>query len=327
MTTFSQQIIMYKINRVLIVADASNFEYVVVHSAVSKWYKDHKDDDALCLKSPLETDQENLPNILTIDSFKRVLHKETQSRLESINWIAKSNHQLDLDCADGIDIIFTEDSKLSGNFRKKLYPQYKAHRSLVLHNFNIPVVKEYIQDVIFKELDIENKFGYKIIKVENCESDDIIAVLMDYYKNYACRILISNDKDFLQLEGVNQYDMWGKKVQFKLKNHDDFTLQPMEFLYWKIIRGDLSDNIKNVFPKFGDVKSYNLVKDRQKLKQMLTESQEAAERFMMNKKLIDFREIPTEIREKILTVIKEKMDQKSDKEQAEEFSASKCMII
>ena len=315
-----------KNNRILLVVDASNFEHVVLNSASSTWGKKYPEDAAI-IKSVHDTDQDNLPNLLTIDSFVRVLRKEVQDRLESLNWIAKSHHQDEIDVADGIDVVFTEDSPISENFRRKLYPEYKAQRSLLRFTFNKPVIKAYIQDVIFKELDIENKLGYKMIRVQGCESDDIIAVLMNNYRNYSCRILVSSDRDFIQLEDVNQYDMWGKKVKFHVKNHEDYKLETKEFLYWKIVNGDKSDNIKHVFPKCGDVKSYRLIKDKATLKRMLMENQEAAERFMLNKKLIDFREIPKEMEEKILKAIEEKLGTPSQKEEVEKFSVESCLSI
>ena len=314
-------------NRVLIAVDASNFEYVALNSAAYKWYGDHKNDDAANVRAPSKTDQDNLPNILVFDSYRRILHREILSRLEYVSTIARNFHQNEIDNADGIDIIFAEDSHVSGNFRRRLYPQYKAQRRLVKQSYNVPVIKEYIQDVLFKELDIENSFGYKTLKIEGCECDDIIAVLMRNHSNYACRIVISSDRDFLQLEGVHQYDMWGREVKFKIAHHEDLSLTPMEFLYWKIVRGDVSDNIKNVFAKVGDVKSYNLVKDKATLKKMLTENQEAADRFLLNKKLIDFREIPKEMEEKILKAIEEKLGTPSQKEEVEKFSVESCLSI
>jgi 5'-3' exonuclease len=88
-----------------------------------------------------------------------------------------------------------------------------------------------------------------------------VAILMKKYDDHMCRILISSDKDFLQLDNIHQYDWWGNKIERKIKNHEDFEMNSKEFLLWKILRGDISDNIKNVFPKYGDVKSYKLVKN------------------------------------------------------------------
>lgn len=316
-----------KINRVLVATDISNFEHVVINSAYNKWKELYRDDAAMMLKTKEETDQANLPNLLHCDSFRRVIHKVTQDKLSTVIWIAKNYHQPELDLADGIDVFFAEDSNILGNFRKKAYPQYKANRKLIRGFFDKHVLKKYIQDVLFKELEVEEKLGYKIVKVENSEADDIIAVLMDYCKNYLCRILISSDHDFLQLDNVFQYDMWGNIITRKIKEHEEFTMTPIEYLYWKILKGDVSDNIKNVFPRVGDVNSYRLIKNKPLLKKMLLENQEAANRFTLNKHLIDFAEIPKDLRENILAVIEEKMKTKSIREEAEKFNLKGCLEL
>jgi len=315
-----------KINRVLIALDVSNFEYMVIWAAFNKWMKTYPEDSSF-IKSAEETNQDDLPNLLNINTFKRVLHLTTQQKLENITWIARNNHQTELDIADGIDIVLTEDSNIDGNFRKLKYPEYKAQRKLTPKQYNVPVIKEYIQDVIFKELEVEDKMGFKIIKVDNCESDDIIAVLMNRFNNYMCRIILSADKDFLQLEGVHQYDMWGKKIERKIKSHEEYEMTNIEYLIWKILRGDISDNIKNVFPKIGEVKSYKLIKDVPRLKQLLKEDQEAAKRYLLNKKLIDFSQIPKDIEEKIYCIIQNKLSVISKKEQVEKFTLEGCMEL
>ena len=165
--------------------------------------------------------------------------------------------------------------------------------------------------------------GDKIIKVENCESDDIIATIMRKYTDYMTRIIISADRDFLQLKDVFQYDCWGKKIEISINGVDD-KIDRKDYLLWKIIRGDLSDNIKNVFPKYGDIKSWKLVKDRELLKRMLTESNDSVERFKRNSQLIDFRHIPEDYTNKILEIFENKM---SEVRNLDEFSLEDCLVF
>ena len=311
-------------NRILVAMDVSNFEYMTINAAVNKWKQFYPDDSSFLLP-PKETDQSDLPNLLNVDSFRKTLHITTQQKLESLNWIIKNHHQEEIDIAEGIDIVCTEDSSLDNNFRKKKYPEYKAQRKLQPKSFDIFPIKEYMQNILFDELEVEEKLGYKIIKVDDCESDDIIAVLMKNYTDYLCRILISSDRDFLQLDNIHQYDWWGNKIDRKVKNHDDFEMDSKEYLLWKILKGDVSDNIKNVFPKCGDVKSYKLVKNKPLLREMLSESQEANDRYHLNKLLIDFRSIPKEMEEKILKCLKEKMSTISVIEDVENFTLESCM--
>jgi hypothetical protein len=315
---------MKKENRILVAMDVSNFEYVTINAAFNKWRELYPEDSNHILP-PKETDQNNLPNILNIDSFRKVLSMTTQQKLESLNWIIKTNHQSEIDLADGIDFVCAEDSYIHNSFRKVKYPEYKAQRKLTPKSYNVSVIKDYIQDILFKELEVEDKLGFKIVKVDGCESDDILAILMKKYNDYICRILISSDRDFLQLENVYQYDWWGNKIERKIKNHEELEMNSKEFLLWKILRGDISDNIKNVFPKYGDIKSYNLVKNKVLLKKMLCENQEATNRYKLNKFLIDFRLIPIDIEEKIYKILEEKLSTISQNESVEKFTLESCM--
>lgn len=279
-----------KVNRVLIVTDLSNFEYYCLFGAFSTWSK--YSPNIKYLKSIQDTDQDNLPNLLIYDDFKRELHNTVHKRLDTINYIAKQNHQDEIDLSDGIDILFTIDDKLTNVFRKQRYPEYKAQRKHIKRQYNIPVLKDYIENVILKDLDLERRYGYKFISVEGCESDDIIATIMKRFSNYMCRILISSDHDFLQLdENINQYDLSGKKIERVIVKT---KVSPKKYLLWKIIRGDTSDNISGVFKGYGEKKSLNLVNDVDKLKTMLQENQDAARQFKLNKMLIDFDSIPKE---------------------------------
>lgn len=310
-------------SKILVAVDTSNFEYVCIFAAASRWEKLHSDEANGVLNYPGKTDQDNLPELLNFSSFRRILKFVVQEKLEFIRSIISLNHQSEIDCATDIDFIFAIDGNITQNFRKLIYPEYKAQRDLTKKRFNIKNLKSYIHDVIFSELGLETSMGYKMIKVENCESDDIIATVMKKYTDYMTRIIISADKDFLQLKDVVQYDCWGKKVEISINGVDD-EIDRKDYLLWKIIRGDLSDNIKNVFPKYGDIKSWKLVKDRDLLKRMLTESNDSVERFKRNSQLIDFRHIPEDYTNKILEIFENKM---SEVRNLDEFSLEDCMII
>lgn len=289
--------------KILVVCDLSNFCYASIFSAVAKWQE--KSDYASILKPAEETDQDDLPNLIAYPDFKKILHKNVQSRLETLDWIVRSNHQDAIDAAPGLDFVFTVDDKLSDNFRKLKVPSYKAQRKLVKRQYDVYAIKNYIQDVILPELDLENS-GYAMVKVDGCESDDIIAVMMERLKGYSLRILISSDHDFLQLKDVVQYDLGGKPVK-RVVRGDDQELNETDFLLWKIIRGDISDNIPSCFERYGDKKSLGLVRDRTKLRKMLKESADARRQFETNKFLIDFRSIPVDLADKIYAEVQKKL--------------------
>ena len=313
-----------KRNRVLLVMDASNFEYLCVYAALADWKREYPD-EAIILKPRNETDQDNLPDILVYDSYRRILSRTVQKKFNTAMWIAKITHPHDMIEASDVDVVLTLDDSLKNNFRKIRYPEYKSNRKLAPKIFDISKAKRYVQNVIFKELELEDKMGYRIIGVEGCESDDIIAVLMKHYKDYRCRILISSDRDFLQLENVYQYD-WGCNIVKRRVTEDKKTeMTPKEFLLWKIVCGDKSDNIPHVFEKVGEMKSFKLINDKGMLKKMLHEDRKAAERFMLNKYLIDFNSIPSDVEERIKKKIDEKMSMKTLNEKIMEFSVKSCL--
>ena len=234
-------------NKVLVVTDFSNWLYYTIYGCTSAWMKTSS--NAINIKKADETDQDNLPDILAYSDYRRMLNNYVHKRLDTVNWIAKQNHQDAIDSCDDIDVIFTMDDSISNNFRKQKYPGYKAQRKLVKKQYDVDKIKDYITDVIIPSLNLEKEYGYIFVKVPGCESDDIIASIMRNFNDYVCRILISSDHDFLQLDNVYQYDMAGNSISRKVCETD---LDSKSFLLWKIIRGDISDNIARVFKGVGE---------------------------------------------------------------------------
>lgn len=182
----------------LIVVDGSYFSYTALFGSTKEFVEKHPDEAVHWIKPVEGVDQKNLPNLLNCDTYKRVLKKFVMRRLESVDYIAKENFQSEIDEADAVDIVFAMDDKLSHSFRKDLYPEYKAHRALVKRQYQLQPIKDYIVDVIFKELDVEHEYGYHIVKVDGAEGDDVIATtLLRLGSNYIGKVLIASDHDFL----------------------------------------------------------------------------------------------------------------------------------
>ena len=219
-------------------------------------------------------------------------------RLETIDWIARENFQNEIDMASGIDIVFAMDDRVSYSFRKKLYPEYKAQRALVKRSFQLQTIKDYITNVIFKDLEVEDKHGFRLVKVEGAEGDDVIATtLMNFKDKYLATMLIASDHDFLQIDGVREFDLFGKEAKRDLGGEE---VSADDYLLGKILMGDKSDNIKQVFPKCGPKTALKWTKDKSALKTVLKESQDAASRYLLNKKIISFKEIPADLSRAIL---------------------------
>ena len=110
--------------------------------------------------------------------------------------------------------------------------------------------------------------------------------------------MIASDKDYLQLENVTQMTLEGKQVMIEQPYPDLCVLTPRTYLLAKIITGDVSDNITQVFNRVGyktAIKKY--VNDIDFLTESLKNDQVACEKFKRNARLIDFNKIPNKIRQ------------------------------
>ena len=291
------------IKKFLIVCDGSYMLYTILFGATKDFIDKKPDIAAQWIKPVDECDQDNLPNLLNCDEYKKILKKYTMYRLEAVDNIAKENFQDELDQADAIDVVFAMDDKLSHSFRKDMYPEYKAHRALVKRQYQIQPIKDYIVDVIFKELDVHGQYGYRVVKVEGAEGDDVIAtVLTKMHNDYIGCMLIASDHDFLQIEGLREFDLFGKEAKRDLGGEE---VSAKDYLIGKILMGDRSDNIKQVFTRCGPKTALRWIKDKEALKKMLKEDHDLASRYIMNKKMMSFEHIPEELSSKIVRTVNE----------------------
>ena len=282
----------------LVVIDGSYFEYVNLFASVKTFTEKYPEDASYWIKPVDECDQKNLPNILNCDTYKKCLKQQVMWKLESIEDVVKSNFQAEVDECDEIDIVFAMDDKLSHSFRKTLYPEYKAHRALVKRQFQLQPIKDYIVDVIFKELDVEHEHGYHLVKVEGAEGDDVIATtIMRLRDNYVGMVLIASDHDFLQIDGLREFDLFGKEAKRDLGGE---IVSAKDYLVGKILMGDRSDNIQQVFLRCGPKTALKWTKDKDALKKTLKEDHSLAARYLLNKKMIDFSSIPQRLSDEIL---------------------------
>lgn len=294
-----------ELKKFLIVIDGSYFEYVNLFASIKTFTDKYPEDATHWIKPIDECDQKNLPNILNCDNYKKVLKQQVMWKLESVEDVAKSNFQNEMDECDAIDIVFAMDDKLSHSFRKELYPEYKAHRALVKRQFQLQPIKDYIVDVIFKDLDVEHERGYHLVKVDGAEGDDVIATtILKLKDNYVGMMLIASDHDFLQIDGLREFDLFGKEAKRDLGGE---IVSAKDYLIGKILMGDRSDNIQQVFTRCGPKTALKWTKDKEALKKTLKEDHSLASRYLLNKKMIDFNSIPQELSDKILKSVNESL--------------------
>ena len=190
------------------------------------------------------------------------------------------------------------DSK-TPTFRDDMYPEYKANRKEL-----DPEMKEQIP--YFEPL-VES-FGIKGIRVDGFEADDIIATLSKEYGDTHEVVIVSSDKDLMQLVGprasggsVTMLDTMKNKTMGPDQVVEKFGVGPDKVIEVQALIGDSSDNIpgvRSVGPKtaaqlieqFGTLEGiYENLADvaRDKLREKLEEHRENA---FLSKKLVTLKQ-------------------------------------
>lgn len=193
---------------------------------------------------------------------------------------------------------------VGGNWRKQIFPHYKAARKKARIDSGIDW-KAVFDDVDKISQEIEKYLPYKVIRVDELEADDVIAILAKNAEQI-CEtditgdmrypvLIVSNDKDFAQLHSIPYVKQYKPRTGniFKEKN-PDFALTDL------ILHGDKSDGIPNIrsaddtFVTEGKrqsaVTSLFVRKFLAEGYDGLTDFEKG--RYDLNKKLISFEEIP-----------------------------------
>lgn len=193
-------------------------------------------------------------------------------------------------------------------WRKDFFPFYKAGRKKTREKSDLDW--HLIFDILAKlKQELKDNFPYKVIDVEGAEADDIIGTLVPIYAPSEKILILSSDGDFLQLQmygsNVKQYNPSQKKY---VKSAD-----PHLELKEKIIRGDKGDGIPNIFsPADCFVRDLRQKPITQKLIEKYLdvhygewEDESARTGFSRNQTLIDLRNIPGDIKQKIINTYEE----------------------
>jgi hypothetical protein len=125
------------------------------------------------------------------------------------------------------------------NWRKDAFKYYKAQRKTTRDKSDFDWVELYRLLHIIRE-EISENFPYKVVYIDKAEADDIIATIVMKRNGQEPVLILSSDKDFVQLQkykNVNQYSPLTKKFL----NTDN----PDNFLREHILRGDTSDGVPN----------------------------------------------------------------------------------
>jgi hypothetical protein len=131
-----------------------------------------------------------------------------------------------------------------------------------------------------------------VVKVDNAEADDIIAVLSKRFCKDETVWVLSPDKDFVQLQIQNKVAVYDP-LKGAFKPEQDIAL----FKTIHNIIGDKADSILAIKPRTQEATAIKMLKD---LNELLQTNVEMRTKFDFNKTLIDFDHIPKEIENDIL---------------------------
>ena len=199
------------------------------------------------------------------------------------------------------EVVLAYDSK--HYWRKDFFPHYKHNRKKDRKNSGLDW--HSIFDVLNKIRDeIKEYFPYRVMEVYGAEADDVISVLCRH-KNAKEKVLIlSGDKDFIQLHkypGIVQYNPI-------LKSYISST-NPYTFIKEHIIKGDKSDGIPNFLSEDDTFVSGKRQKpiSQKKLSvwvdqdpSMFCKTKTEIDNYYRNRTLIDLDYSPTDLEQKIL---------------------------
>ena len=195
----------------------------------------------------------------------------------------------------------------ANSWRRAYFPQYKASRKTSRE------ASDMDWDHIFKVLgtireELVEYSPYKVIRVDQCEADDVIGTLTETTQEFGRHeevMIVSSDKDFIQLHpygNVKQYSPIQKKfVQEK---------NPRSYFFEHVLRGDKGDGVPNILSKdevfvdgtrqtpLSQKQIDKYIQNAENLSSVMTE--EVYRNYQRNVKLIDLKETPQDLKEKII---------------------------
>lgn len=217
----------------------------------------------------------------------QLVRKVVLGRLRDIRAKFKANGLADV-------TVLACDSK--GSWRKDYFKCYKIRRSEKLPIAGITREEMHAALNDMKE-ELRESFPVKVISVDRCEADDIIAVLARTAPSNEQVVIVSADQDFLQLQTKPNIRQWDQTKGKFITVSGDWRTHLKE----KILCGDSGDDVPSVLSE----DTVFVCGVRQKpMRKALLESlmntpedqydEETRKRFERNKMCIDLGCIPAE---------------------------------
>ena len=266
-------------NHTYILIDASYYIFYRVFALVNWWKLSHKD-------QPI-TDLHENEEFLT--RFQSVFHSKLKEIPKKLKLPKKAPYTF----------IIGRDCPRKDIWRSQIYPDYKGTRgdySDAKVNPG-PFFKLVYSTNLFEQTpDVD----LHILHHPTLEADDCLAITAKHISTTQPNdqiYIITSDTDYLQLisPNIHLYTLKFKPVNTEKNSTGD----PKKDLLYKIILGDKSDNIPGVFPKCGPKRALAYVNNIASFEEDLIK-RDAVDQYKLNRRLIDFDQIPQEMQQSIL---------------------------
>ena len=235
-----------------------------------------------------EEDYNWYQNEIFLNSFCKNFYKSIEKIVKKYNIVAKN-------------IIFARDCPREQIWRMKYFNEYKANRIDTYGSspgqINVgPFFKKVYEHII---PDLIDKLGCKVIKYDQLEADDVIALSKDVIRTNdkeAEFVIITSDHDLMQIidNKTTLVNLKGKILNTKSCGNPEHDLE------LKIICGDKSDNIPGCFKRCGAKTAMKCILNRDELQKQFKKNPGSLDTYAKNKIIIDFKNIPKNLKEKFL---------------------------
>ena len=191
-------------------------------------------------------------------------------------------------------------------WRREYFHNYKSNRKKDRANSGLD------WNTIFETLnnirdEIKETFPYKVLEVEGAEADDCIAAIVQHVaetpSEFEHILILSGDKDFIQLHKYNNVQQYSPTVKKFIKDID-----PDIYIREHVLKGDRSDGVPNFLSP--DNTFVDELRQKPLTKKKLETwidleptdycSDEMLRNYQRNKTLIDLECIPSDLKVKIL---------------------------
>lgn len=177
-------------------------------------------------------------------------------------------------------------------WRKKVFPFYKLNRRADREKLEFNW-KEFFENIEKLKIEFKENIPFIFLEVDEAEADDLIAILSKSYSPHEKIIIVSSDKDFLQLQkNSTNIEQWSP---YKRKFLDATSYS----LHEHICRGDIGDGIPNCLSD--DDAIFDKTKRCKQIRTAnISKIDIESSGYKRNNQLINFDFIPEYLKKKIL---------------------------